>query len=124
MNIPESIAMQGVDTVNEYKNKQNELENLNKHIYNVANEIKQIEEEIKGSLNKFHWNKPHTYYSEWKRRDIAKRHFTLTTLTEKHRELSYKFIDLDNRYTSLCLELYTKGWLPDWMMDEYTKLGF
>lgn len=124
MNIPVSVAMLGVEIVNEYINKQNKLERLSNRIYNIANEIEKIEEEIKGSLNKFHWHKPNAYYSDWKRRDVAKRHFTLTALTEKHRELSYKLIDLDNRYTSLSLELYSKGWLPDWMMEEYAKLGF
>jgi hypothetical protein len=55
---------------------------------------------------------------------VVKRHFSLVSLTEKHKELTFEFVDLDNKYASLNLELYHKGWLPDWQQKEYTKLGF
>jgi predicted nucleic acid-binding Zn-ribbon protein len=124
MQIPESIALQGIDTVIEYKKKQTELESLKEQIYHFAKEIEEIEKQIKKTLNEFHWNKPIAYYSDWKSSNTAKRHFTLAALTKRHEELSFQIIDLTNHYASLTLELYHKGWLPEWKMKEYRRLGF
>lgn len=124
MNIPESIALQGVEIVQEYKDKKCELDNLRQQIYDVAEKIKKVEKEIQFSLDDFIWNRPNSYYKDWKTRNVVKRHFSLVSLTEKHKDLTFEFVDLDNKYASLNLELYHKGWLPDWQQKEYTKLGF
>jgi hypothetical protein len=122
--IPESIALQGVEVVNEYKNKKSELDKLSKEIYEVISKIEQIENEMRDSIDEYRWNRPNSYLKDWKNRKIPKRHFALLALTEKHGQLSFRYSDLDNQYASLTLELYNKGWLSEWMQNEYTKLGF
>jgi hypothetical protein len=56
MNIPESVALQGVETVQEYRGKKCELDNLRQQIYNVAEEIKKVEKEIQLPLDDYMWN--------------------------------------------------------------------
>lgn len=118
MDIPEKIALQGVSVINEYKEKHELLDVLEHELFDISTKLGEVESDIYKWKNEWHWNKRNSYYKDWKERKTMERHWKLRCLTSEHEKLTYQFIDLDNQYTSLNLEMYQKGWLPDWKMKE------
>lgn len=119
MNIPQKIALQGEEVVKEYINKQDEVRDLRHRLRNIEYELQEVKEDIESLAKRSKGISLSTYYISWKQRGVAKTHYKLLSLVEKHGELTYKFIDLDNQYVSLMEELYKRDWLVEWQMNEF-----
>jgi hypothetical protein len=121
MNIPEKVAIQGIESIEKYKDYQNRIEQAKENVRMYAKDIREIEEKIIKVLQNHKWLSVSSYRKD--KESILLDSYSLIELSKEHREASIEHQMNDNIQLSLRREMYERGWLSDWEQDEWRRFG-